>query len=166
MSSLIHLYLIDEDDYPDTASGAHEDIYQALLEITQEEGIRWQTLELNMRGFEPALQLWDAVAGNSRLLLIATFNFYPHKLLPPDADISGTFGFFPADMVRDLFSVMEEEYDFDINGFEGQQLIAEIEEEGIDEVNPDAYEMVRDRYFATFRDAAKQGKSIAVLIEQ
>ncbi|HFQ5107715.1 TPA: hypothetical protein ACGUT0_001264 [Vibrio vulnificus] len=166
MSSLIHLYLVDEDDYPTSASGSHEDIYQMLVEITQEEGIRWQTLELNMRGFEPALQLWDAVAGNSRLLLIATFNFYPHKLLPPDADTSGTFGFFPADMVRDLFTVMEEEYDFDIDSEEGQQLISEIEEDELDKLNPDAYEMVRNKYFVTFRDAAHQGKSIVVLIDQ
>ncbi|EGR7954078.1 hypothetical protein JKP10_02350 [Vibrio vulnificus] len=166
MSSLIHLYLVDEDDYPTSASGSHEDIYQTLVEITQEEGIRWQTLELNMRGFEPALQTWDAVAGNSRLLLIATFNFYPHKLLPPDADTSGTFGFFPADMVRDLFTVMEEEYDFDIDSEEGQQLIAEIEENELEKLNFDAYEMVRDKYFVTFRDATQQGKSIVVLIEQ
>ncbi|KGK12031.1 hypothetical protein [Vibrio navarrensis] len=166
MSSLIHLYLVNEDDYPTIASGTHEQTYQTLVEITQEEGMRWQSLELNMRGFEAALQLWDAVAGNSRLLLIATFNFYPHKLLPPDADTSGTFGFFPADMVRDLFTVMEEEYDFDIDSEEGQQLIAEIEEDGLEELNPDAYEMVRDKYFVTFRDAAKQGKSVAVLIEQ
>ncbi|HAU8293794.1 TPA: hypothetical protein I7152_12935 [Vibrio vulnificus] len=166
MSSLIHLYLVDEDDYPTSASGSHEDIYQTLVEITQEEGIRWQTLELNMRGFEPALQTWDAVAGNSRLLLIATFNFYPHKLLPPDADTSGTFGFFPADMVRDLFTAMEEEYDFDIDSEEGQQLIAEIEENELEKLNFDAYEMVRDKYFVTFRDATQQGKSIVVLIEQ
>ncbi|EIE1227805.1 hypothetical protein LCX39_004531, partial [Vibrio vulnificus] len=71
-----------------------------------------------------------------------------------------------ADMVRDLFTVMEEEYDFDIDSEEGQQLIAEIEENELEKLNFDAYEMVRDKYFVTFRDAAQQGKSIVVLIEQ
>ncbi|HDY7522161.1 TPA: hypothetical protein RQJ54_000014 [Vibrio vulnificus] len=92
MSSLIHLYLVDEDDYPTSASGSHEDIYQTLVEITQEEGIRWQTLELNMRGFEPALQTWDAVAGNSRLLLIAPLTFthisYYHPMPTPAAPLA------------------------------------------------------------------------------
>ncbi len=69
-------------------------------------------------------------------------------------------------MVRDLFTVMEEEYDFDIDSEEGQQLIAEIEEDELDKLNPDAYEMVRNKYFVTFRDAAHQGKSIVVLIDQ
>ncbi|ENY3837451.1 hypothetical protein ACFXIQ_002921, partial [Vibrio vulnificus] len=67
---------------------------------------------------------------------------------------------------RDLFTVMEEEYDFDIDSEEGQQLIAEIEENELEKLNFDAYEMVRDKYFVTFRDAAQQGKSIVVLIEQ
>lgn len=166
MSSLIHLLLIDEESYPTSLNGDHESKYQQLLEITEEEAIHWQSIEINLRGFEPALQLWDAIAGNSRLLLIASFNFFPHKLLPPDADISGTFGFFPADMVKDLYTIMEEKYDFDISNLEGQQIIAEIEQDGIDEVNPEAYELVRDKYFVTFRDAAEQGKSIVVLIEQ
>ncbi|WNO60348.1 hypothetical protein [Rheinheimera sp. MMS21-TC3] len=166
MSSLIHLYLVDEDEYPTTLSGDDESKYQTLLEITEENAIRWQSIEMNMRGFEPALQLWDAVAGNSRILLIASFNFYPHKLLPPDADISGSFGFFPADMVKDLYTVMQEEYNFDIDSQEGQHIIAAIEQDGVDEVNPEAYEIVRDKYFVTFRDAAEQGKSIVVLIEQ
>ncbi|NTS77894.1 hypothetical protein HR060_13625 [Catenovulum sp. SM1970] len=165
MSSLIHLYLIDEDTYPANLTGDDESKYQTVLDITQQEGIRWQSIELNMRGFEPALQLWDAAAGNSNLLLVATFNFYPHKLLPPDADTSGTFGFFPAEMVQDFYSVMQQEYDFDIDSLEGKQIIQEIEQDGINEVNPDAYEMVRDKYFVTFRDAAKQNKSIAVIIE-
>lgn len=166
MSSLIHLSLIDEDSYPTSLSGDDESKYQQLLEITEEEAIHWQSIEINLRGFEPALQLWDAIAGNSRLLLIASFNFFPHKLLPPDADISGTFGFFPADMVRDLYDIMQQEYSFDIDSLEGQHLIAEIEKGGVDEVNPEAYELVRDKYFVTFRDAAEQGKSIVVLIEQ
>ncbi|MBB1411735.1 hypothetical protein [Pseudoalteromonas sp. SG44-17] len=166
MSSLIHLSLIDEDSYPTTLDGDDESKYQQLLEITQEEAIHWQSIEINLRGFEPALQLWDAIAGNSRLLLIASFNFFPHKLLPPDADISGTFGFFPADMVRDLYDIMQQEYSFDIDSLEGQHIIAEIEKDGVDEVNPEAYELVRDKYFVTFRDAAEQGKSIVVLIEQ
>lgn len=166
MSSLIHLSLIDEDSYPTSLSGDDESKYQQLIEITEEEAIHWQSIEINLRGFEPALQLWDAIAGNSRLLLIASFNFFPHKLLPPDADISGTFGFFPADMVKDLYNIMQQEYSFDINSLEGQHIIAEIEKDGIDEVNPEAYELVRDKYFATFRDAAEQGKSIVVLIEQ
>ncbi|MBB1336027.1 hypothetical protein H5200_22885 [Pseudoalteromonas sp. SG43-7] len=166
MSSLIHLSLIDEDRYPTSLDGDDESKYQQLLDITQKEAIHWQSIEINLRGFEPALQLWDAIAGNSRLLLIASFNFYPHKLLPPDADISGSFGFFPADMVKDLYAIMEEEYNFDISNLEGQQIIAEIEKDGDDEVNPEAYELVRDKYFVTFRDAAEQGKSIVVLIEQ
>lgn len=166
MSSLIHLSLIDEDSYPTSLSGDDESKYQQLLEITEEEAIHWQSIEINLRGFEPALQLWDAIAGNSRLLLIASFNFFPHKLLPPDADISGTFGFFPADMVKDLYNIMQQEYSFDIDSLEGQHLIAEIEKGGVDEVNPEAYELVRDKYFVTFRDAAEQGKSIVVLIEQ
>ena len=166
MSSLIHLYLVDESTYPSTLPGDDEAKYQALLAITEDEATRWQTIEMNMRGFEPALQLWDAIAGNSRLLLIASFNFYPHKLLPPDAKTSGTFGFFPADMVKDLFEVMQEEYDFDIDCLEGQQIISDIEAQGQDEVNPEAYEIVRDKYFVTFRDAAAQGKSVVVLIEQ
>lgn len=166
MSSLIHLLLIDEDSYPTSIDGDDESKYQQLLEITEEEAIHWQSIEINLRGFEPALQLWDAIAGNSRLLLIASFNFFPHKLLPPDADISGTFGFFPADMVKDLFDVMEAQYDFDIDSPEGEHFIAQIEKDGVDEVNPEAYELVRDKYFVTFRDAAKQGKSIVVLIEQ
>lgn len=166
MSSLIHLSLIDEDSYPTSLSGDDESKYQQLIEITEEEAIHWQSIEINLRGFEPALQLWDAIAGNSRLLLIASFNFFPHKLLPPDADISGTFGFFPADMVRDLYDIMQQEYSFDIDSLEGQNIIAEIEKDGVDEVNPEAYELVRDKYFVTFRDAAEQGKSIVVLIEQ
>ena len=166
MSSLIHLYLVDEDEYPTSLTGNDESKYQTLLEITEENAIRWQSIEINMRGFEPALQLWDAIAGNSRLLLIASFNFFPHKLLPPDADISGTFGFFPADMVKDLYDIMQQEYSFDINSLEGQHIIAEIEKDGVNEVNPEAYELVRDKYFVTFRDAAEQGKSIVVLIEQ
>ncbi|TGE83959.1 hypothetical protein C7Y70_08225 [Pseudoalteromonas sp. KS88] len=166
MSSLIHLSLIDEDSYPTMLSGDDESKYQQLLEITEEEAIHWQSIEINLRGFEPALQLWDAIAGNSRLLLIASFNFFPHKLLPPDADISGTFGFFPADMVKDLYNIMQQEYSFDINSLEGQHIIAEIEKDGVDEVNPEAYDLVRDKYFVTFRDAAEQGKSIVVLIEQ
>jgi hypothetical protein len=165
MSSLIHLYLVDENEYPSSLAGNDESKYQALLEITQEEAVRWQSIEMNMRGFDPALQLWDAIAGNSRILMIASFNFYPHKLLPPDADISGSFGFFPADMVKDLYTVMQEEYDFDINCLEGRQIIAEIEKDG-EEVNPEAYDIVRDKYFVTFRDAAAQGKSVVVLIEQ
>lgn len=166
MSSLIHLYLIDETCYPTHLAGSDEQKYQTLLDITDKQATRWQTLELNMRGFEPALQLWDTIAGNSQLLLVASFNYYPHQLLPPDADISGTFGFFPADMANDLFTVMQQEYNFDIDSPLGQRLISEIEHDGIDEVNPDAYEMVRDKYFVTFRDAAKQGKSVVVLIEQ
>ncbi|QBG34925.1 hypothetical protein [Litorilituus sediminis] len=166
MSSLIHLYLVDENEYPTTLSGDDESKYQTLLEVTEEQATRWQTIEMNMRGFEPALQLWDAIAGNSKLLLIASFNFYPHKLLPPDADISGSFGFFPADMVKDLYTVMQEEYEFDIDSLEGRQIIAEIEKDDSDEVNPEAYEIVRDKYFVTFRDAVEQGKSVAVLIEQ
>lgn len=165
MSSLIHLYLVDEDEYPTSLTGDDESKYQTLLEITDEEATRWQSIEMNMRGFDPALQLWDAIAGNSRILMIASFNFYPHKLLPPDADISGSFGFFPADMVKDLYSVMQEEYDFDINCLEGRQIIAEIEKDG-EEVNPEAYDIVRDKYFVTFRDAAEQNKSVVVLIEQ
>ncbi|MBB1471355.1 hypothetical protein H5186_22345 [Pseudoalteromonas sp. SG41-2] len=166
MSSLIHLSLIDEDRYPTSLSGDDESKYQQLLAITEEEAIHWQSIEINLRGFEPALQLWDAIAGNSRLLLIASFNFFPHKLLPPDADISGTFGFFPADMVKDLYDIMQQEYSFDIDSLEGQNIIAEIEKDGVDEVNPEAYDLVRDKYFVTFRDAAEQGKSIVVLIEQ
>lgn len=166
MSSLIHLSLIDEDSYPTSLSGDDESKYQQLLAITEEEAIHWQSIEINLRGFEPALQLWDAIAGNSRLLLIASFNFFPHKLLPPDADISGTFGFFPADMVKDLYDIMQQEYSFDIDSLEGQNIIAEIEKDGVDEVNPEAYDLVRDKYFVTFRDAAEQGKSIVVLIEQ
>jgi|GEM_PF-2490817 len=166
MSSLIHLYLVDESEYPVTLSGDDESKYQTLLEITETKATRWQSIEMNMRGFEPALQLWDAIAGNSRILMIASFNFYPHKLLPPDANISGSFGFFPADMVQDLFSIMQEEYDFNIECLEGRQIIADIEKESLDEVNPEAYEMVRDKYFVTFRDAAEQGKSVVVLIEQ
>ena len=166
MSSLIHLSLIDEDRYPTSLDGDDESKYQQLLAITEEEAIHWQSIEINLRGFEPALQLWDAIAGNSRLLLIASFNFFPHKLLPPDADISGTFGFFPADMVKDLYDIMQQEYSFDIDSLEGQNIIAEIEKDGVDEVNPEAYDLVRDKYFVTFRDAAEQGKSIVVLIEQ
>ena len=166
MSSLIHLSLIDEDRYPTSLRGDDESKYQQLLAITEEEAIHWQSIEINLRGFEPALQLWDAIAGNSRLLLIASFNFFPHKLLPPDADISGTFGFFPADMVKDLYDIMQQEYSFDIDSLEGQNIIAEIEKDGVDEVNPEAYDLVRDKYFVTFRDAAEQGKSIVVLIEQ
>ncbi|MBB1369194.1 hypothetical protein H5154_23015, partial [Pseudoalteromonas sp. SR44-5] len=130
MSSLIHLSLIDEDRYPTSLSGDDESKYQQLLAITEEEAIYWQSIEINLRGFEPALQLWDAIAGNSRLLLIASFNFFPHKLLPPDADISGTFGFFPADMVKDLYDIMQQEYSFDIDSLEGQNIIAEIEKDG------------------------------------
>ncbi len=166
MSSLIHLYLIDEDEFPANLAGDDESKYQTLLDITQEHAVRWQSIEMNMRGFEPALQLWDAVAGNSKILLIASFNFYPNKLLPPDADISGTFGFFPTEMVQDLFTVMQEEYDFDIDSLEGKQIIEGIEKDELDEVNPEAYDIVRDKYFVTFRDAAEQGKSIVVLIEQ
>lgn len=166
MSSLINLYIVSEDDYPTHLSGDDESKYQTLLDITQEKGMLWQSIEMNMRGFEPALQLWDAIAGNSRLLLIASFNFYPHKLLPPDADISGSFGYFPPEMVKDLYTVMQEEYEFDIDCQEGRQIISEIEKDGIDEVNPEAYEIVRDKYFVTFRDAAEQGKAVAVLIEQ
>ncbi len=166
MSSLIHLYLVDEDEYPTSLAGDDESKYQTLLEITNEEAIRWQSIEMNMRGFEPALQLWDAIAGNSKLLLIASFNFYPHKLLPPDADISGSFGFFPAEMVKDLYTIMKEEYNFNIDCQEGKQIIADIEKDGIDEVNPEAYEIVRDKYFVTFKDAAEQGRSVVVLIEQ
>jgi len=165
MSSIIHLLLIDEDDYPTQLSGNDESKYQKLLEITHEQAIHWQSIEMNMRGFEPALKLWDSVAGNSRLLLIASFNFYPHKLLPPETDISGSFGFFPSAMVKDLYTVMQEEYDFDIDCLEGRQIISEIEQDGLDEVNPEAYEIVRDKYFVTFRDAAEQGKSVVVLIE-
>ena len=60
MSSLIHLYLVDENEYPSSLAGNDESKYQALLEITQEEAVRWQSIEMNMRGFDPALQLWDA----------------------------------------------------------------------------------------------------------
>ncbi|MBB1369119.1 hypothetical protein H5154_22575, partial [Pseudoalteromonas sp. SR44-5] len=77
-----------------------------------------------------------------------------------------TFGFFPADMVKDLYDIMQQEYSFDIDSLEGQNIIAEIEKDGVDEVNPEAYDLVRDKYFVTFRDAAEQGKSIVVLIEQ
>lgn len=165
MSGLIHLYLVDEDVYPSRLAGDDESKYQALLEITGEEAIRWQTIEMNLRGFDPALQVWDAVAGNSRLLMICSFNFFPHKLIGPDADISGSFGFFPAEMVKDLAGIMRDEYDFELDSAEGKQIIAEVEQHG-EELNPEAYEIVRDRYYVTFRDAAEQGKSVVILVEQ
>ena len=164
MSSLINLYLISEESYPEALSGDDESKYQELIAITEEEGMLWNTLELNMRGFEPAVRVWDAVAGNSRLLIVCTFNFYPHKLLPPSADISGPFGFFPAAMVKDLAEVMERKYDADLNDKVFESLFAKLEEEG-EQFSEDVYEMVRDGYFMTFRDAAEQGKAVAVLIQ-
>ncbi|MCS6123673.1 hypothetical protein G3469_12065 [Shewanella baltica] len=164
MSSLIHLYLVDEDVYPNTLTGDDEAKYQALLSITEDEAIRWQSLELNMRGFIPALATWDKIAGNSKLLSVCSFHYYPNQLIGPTADLSGSFGFFPAKMVQDLFSVMQKYYDFNLDSPKGHDIIEAIEAE-MGEVDFQAYEMVRDRYFVSFRDAAEQGKAIVVLIE-
>lgn len=165
MSSLIHLFIVDETAYPDTLNASDEEKYQELLEITEEEAIRWQTIELNMRGFMPALELWDSIIGSSSLLPVCTFNYYPHQLISPDADISGSFGFFSRQMVQDLYPLMKTHYATDIDSAETQNLIVEVEQKA-GELDPQAYEIVRDRYFSTFRDAADQGKSIVILIEE
>ncbi|MPY24508.1 hypothetical protein FM037_03315 [Shewanella psychropiezotolerans] len=165
MSSLIHLLLIDEAAFPTQIAGNDESTYQTLLEIVDEEAIRWQTLELNIRGFMPALEMWDALAGNSHLLPMCSFNFYPHKLIGPDADISGQFGFFPTDMVKDLSSAMAVNIDFDITTPDAQAVVDMVEAKA-GELDPQAYEMVRDKYFVTFRDAAAQHKAVVVLIEE
>ena len=165
MSSLIHLFIVDETVYPNTLEASDEEKYQELLEITEKEAIRWQTIELNMRGFMPALELWDSIVGSSSLLPVCTFNYYPHQLIGPDADISGSFGFFSSQMVQDLFPLMQAHYDTDINSTETQNLIVDVEQRA-GELDLHAYEIVRDRYFSTFRDAAEQGKSIVVLIEE
>lgn len=164
MSSLIHLFLIDETAFPTHMSGDDESNYQALLDIVDQEAIRWQTLELNMRGFMPALEMWDALAGNSHLLPMCSFNFYPHKLIGPDADISGQFGFFPTEMVKDLFANMHDNLALDISTPVAQEVVDMVEARA-GELDPQAYEMVRDKYFVTFRDATAQNKAVVVLIE-
>ncbi len=164
MSNLIHLFIVDEDVYPSTLALSEEDKYQYLLEITEVEAIRWQTIELNMRGFIPALELWDDISGSSSLLPVCTFNYYPHQLISPDAELSGSFGFFPSQMVQDLYSLMKKNYDIDINSADVQPTISEVEKRA-GELDPQAYEIVRDRYFVTFRDAAEQNKSVVVLID-
>ncbi len=165
MSALIHLYLIDESHYPTQLHGNDESKYQTLLQITHANAIRWQTIELNMRGFIPAIEAWDSVAGDAHLLPACSFNYYPNKVLPPDADISGSFGFFPAAMVADLFSVMEQNYEFDMASPAGAAIIAAVTQRA-GELSLDAYELVRDRYFVTFRDAAEKNQAVVVLIEQ
>lgn len=164
MSSLIHLFIVDEAEYPKALKTSDEEKYQELLEITEEEAIRWQTIELNMRGFIPALELWDAIVGGGGLLPVCTFNYYPHQLISADADISGSFGFFPSQMVQDISPLMEKAYATEIDSENGEDLIAVVENK-VGELDPQAYEVVRDRYFVTFRDAAEQNKSIVVLIE-
>ncbi|MGI2169979.1 hypothetical protein ACROAE_07245 [Shewanella sp. MF05960] len=165
MSNLIHLFIVDEDVYPTTLDASDEQKYQELLDTTQEEAMRWQSIELNMRGFIPALELLDAIVGGQGLLPVCTFNYYPHQLIGPEADISGAFGFFSSQMVQDLFPLMQENYEADIDSRENLKLIDEIEAKA-GELDPQAYEIVRDRYFVTFRDAAEQNKSIVVLIEE
>jgi len=164
MSNLIHLYIVDEDIYPTTLTVSDEEKYQNLLEITESEAIRWQVIELNMRGFIPALELWDNISGSSSLLPVCTFNYYPHQVISPDAELSGSFGFFPSQMVQDLYPLMKKNYDIDIDSTDVKSIITEVENRA-GELDPQAYEMVRDRYFVTFRDAAEQNKSVVVLIE-
>ena len=162
MSSLIHLFIVDETVYPNTSD---EQKYQELLDITHDEATRWQSIELNMRAFIPAIELLDAVVGGQGLLPVCTFHYYPHQLIGPDANISGSFGFFSSEMVQDLFPLLEKYFEVDIESSENKALVDSIEHRA-GELDPQAYEIVRDRYFVTFRDAAEQNKSIVVLIEE
>lgn len=165
MSGLIHLYLIDEAVFPKTLTGSSQQKYQQLIDITLSNGIRWQTVELNMRGFIPAISMWDKVAGNSQLIEACSFHYLPNHLIAPDAEINGSFGFFPSEMITDLSDVMEENLDFDINSYDGKQLVKYVEQNEGD-LDPDAYEIVRNAYYRTFRDAKEQDKSIVILMEE
>ena len=165
MSSVINLFIVDEDVYPTILNLSDEQKYQELLDITQDEATRWQSIELNMRGFVPAIELLDAVAGGQGLLPVCTFNYFPHQLIGPDANISGSFGFFSSEMVQDIFPLLKKYFEVDIDNSENKGLVDDVEHRA-GELDLQAYEIVRDRYFVTFRDAAEQKKSIVVLIEE
>lgn len=68
-------------------------------------------------------------------------------------------------MVQDLFPLLEKYFEVDIENSENKALVDSIEHRA-GELDPQAYEIVRDRYFVTFRDASMQNKSIVVLIEE
>ena len=165
MSNVINLFIVDEAVYPTTSNLSDELTYQALIDITQDEATRWQSIELNMRAFIPAIELLDAVVGGQGLLPVCTFHYYPYQLIGPDANISGSFGFFSSEMVQDLFPLLEKYFEVDIENSENKALVDSIEHRA-GELDPQAYEIVRDRYFVTFRDASMQNKSIVVLIEE
>ena len=68
-------------------------------------------------------------------------------------------------MVQDLFPLLKKYFEVDIDNSESKGLVDDVEHRA-GELDPQAYEIVRDRYFVTFRDAAEQKKSIVVLIEE
>jgi len=164
MSGLIYLYLIDEDQYPTSLTGDDAIKHQTLLDITEQEATLWQSMELNQLGFMSALEVLDGIMGNSRLLPICTYHFFPHELIGPDADIDDSFGYFPPAMVKDLFAVMQKNYDVQLDTPDAQAVVTRVEST-VGELNEEAYELVRDAYFVTFRDAAEQEKAVVVLME-
>lgn len=161
MSESFHLYIADEKMFPASINGTDEEKYEWLLEKVTSESSLWETLELPTIGFMNSLEALGQIAGSKKFFAVLSYNNSPNNLLGDDPQISGSFGYFTAEMAKDAATVLESLQDsIEQYTHECAQAVAEN-----GPLSRDTLEYTFFKYLSAFQEAAGEGKAVVVIHE-
>lgn len=146
MSDKITLYILDETRVPTTFAGSDREKWEALVGLVGSQGERWHTLAMLDEDFDNAVCEIDEACNGKGFIPVISYNNSPHDVLGDDADCP-MFGYFTAEMTKDLLSVLEGLDDEAVGTLES---MADVE-------------AVYHAYLATAEEAVNRGQGFAVV---